>query len=150
MSTSEVIPGQLRQAFPIDLGWRNFVFALRTSLAGSSPWRSPIGSASRTRNGHFSPSISWRSRRRARWWRRDFYRAIGTVMGALWALMILSLYAEAGVPFVLSMVIWLGLCIYAAARTRNFVSYGFLLAGYTALLWGFRVHTGPAPFKKPQ
>ena len=46
-------------------------------------------------------------------------------------------------PFVLSMVIWLGLCIYSAARTRNFVSYGFLLAGYTALLVGYEGAEAP-------
>ena len=34
MSSSEALAPPLRPAFPIDLGWRNFVFALRTSLAG--------------------------------------------------------------------------------------------------------------------
>ena len=71
------------------------------------------------------------SRRRKPWW--------GPSGGSL----SLSLYAEAPVPFVAAMVLWLGLCIYAAARSRNFVSYGFLLAGYSALLVGYEGATAP-------
>jgi uncharacterized membrane protein YccC len=41
------------------------------------------------------------------------------------------------------MVLWLGLCMYGAARTRNFVSYGFLLAGYSALLIGYQGAASP-------
>lgn len=68
---------------------------------------------------------------------KSLFRIIGTLAGALFGLAALALYAEAAVPFIGLMVLWLGGCIYGSMRVRNFASYGFLLAGYSALLVGF-------------
>ncbi len=143
MSSSEAISAPLRQPFPIDLGWRNFVFALRTSLAGLVALAISYWLALQDPQWSFLTVYLLAQPTTGAVVAKGFYRALGTVTGALWSLLILSLYAEAGVPFVLCMVIWLGLCIYAAARTRNFVSYGFLLAGYTALLVGYEGAAAP-------
>jgi len=143
MSASEAIPAQLRQAFPIDLGWRNFVFALRTALAGLVALAISYWLALQNPQWSFLTVYLIAQPITGAAVAKGFYRAVGTVIGALWGLVVLSLYAEAAVPFVLSMVLWLGLCIYGAARARNFVSYGFLLAGYTALLVGYEGAAAP-------
>ena len=143
MSSSEVIPGRFDSHFPsISAGGISSSRCAPPSPA-SSPWRSPIGSALQDPQWSFLTVYLLAQPTTGAVVAKGFYRALGTVMGALWALLVLSLYAEAGVPFVLCMVIWLGLCIYAAARTRNFVSYGFLLAGYTALLVGYEGAAAP-------
>jgi len=137
MSRAEAIHADLRYSFPVDLGWRNFVFALRTGVAGIA-----------------ALAISyWLDLQDPQWsiltvyllaqpttgavLAKGAFRILGTLVGALWGLVALALYAEAPVPFVAAMVVWLGLCFYAAGRARNFVAYGFLLAGYSALLVGY-------------
>jgi uncharacterized membrane protein YccC len=143
MSSADAVPARPWPSFPVDLGWRNFVYALRTSLAGLAA----LGAS------------YWLSLQDPQWsiltvylvaqpttgavLAKGAYRALGTLVGALWGLVILAIYAEAPVPFVLAMVIWLGLCIYFAARTRNFFSYGFLLAGFTAMLVGYQGAAAP-------
>lgn len=138
MSSAEAVPARVWPSIPVDLGWRNVVFALRTSLAGLT-----------------ALAISfWLSLQDPQWsiltvyllaqpttgavLAKGAYRTLGTIVGALFALAVLSVYAEATVPFVAAMVAWLGLCFYLAARTRNFVSYGFYLAGLTAMVVGYQ------------
>lgn len=138
MSSAEAVPARVWPSIPVDLGWRNFVFALRTSLAGLT-----------------ALAISyWLSLQDPQWsiltvyllaqpttgavLAKGAYRTLGTIVGALYALVVLSVYAEAPEPFVAAMVLWLGLCFYFAARTRNFLSYGFYLAGLTAMVVGYQ------------
>ena len=74
---------------------------------------------------------------------KSAFRILGTIVGALFGLFALSLYAEAPAPFVGLMVLWLGLAAYCGARARNFTAYGFMLAGYSALLVGFEGMASP-------
>jgi uncharacterized membrane protein YccC len=74
---------------------------------------------------------------------KSVYRVIGTIVGAFFGLLALSIYAQAPIPFVGLMVLWLSLSVYGAARVRNFAAYGFLLAGYSALLIGFEGIASP-------
>jgi uncharacterized membrane protein YccC len=74
---------------------------------------------------------------------KGFNRILGTLVGAVYGLAVLALYAQAPVPFVAAMSLWFGLAIYLAARLRNFTSYGALLAGWTALLVGYEGAADP-------
>ena len=67
---------------------------------------------------------------------KSFYRIIGTVVGAIAALTLVSLFAQERVLFLGSLAIWIGLCTFGSTRTRNFTSYGFVLSGYTAAIVG--------------
>ncbi len=64
------------------------------------------------------------------------YRIVGTVIGAIAGLIVLSLYSQAPLPLVGSIALILGFCFFVGTQMRNYAAYGFLLAGYTALLVG--------------
>src|SRR5947209_20322494 len=57
---------------------------------------------------------------------KSFYRIIGTVVGAIMALFLVSLFAQERVLFLGSLAIWIGFCTFASKQTRNFASYGFV------------------------
>ncbi|AIF48212.1 fusaric acid resistance protein [Dyella japonica A8] len=63
---------------------------------------------------------------------KSFYRAIGTVTGSLFALLLMALFPQQSELLVLSLSLWVGLCSGGAVFHRNFRAYGFVLAGYTA------------------
>ncbi|MCG1042008.1 FUSC family protein [Mycetohabitans sp. B8] len=67
---------------------------------------------------------------------KSFYRIVGTVVGSVVTIALVSLFAQQRELFLLSVSIWVGICTFGAARNRNFRSYGFVLAGYTAALVG--------------
>ncbi|MCL2308898.1 MAG: FUSC family protein [Proteobacteria bacterium] len=67
---------------------------------------------------------------------KNFYRAIATVIGAGVGLLLLANFAQQEILFLGAMALWIGLCVFGAASYRNFRSYGFVLAGYTAALVG--------------
>ncbi|MCX7515269.1 FUSC family protein [Frateuria hangzhouensis] len=65
---------------------------------------------------------------------KSFYRGVGTLAGSLFGLALLSLFPQQPVLFLLSMSLWVGLCAGGATLYRNFMAYGFVLAGYTAAI----------------
>ncbi|NCT66395.1 MAG: FUSC family protein [Rhodanobacteraceae bacterium] len=65
---------------------------------------------------------------------KSFYRAIGTVVGSLAALALFAAFPQQRTVFMASMAVWIGLCVGGASLYRNFKSYGFVLAGYTAAI----------------
>ncbi|MCG1018131.1 MULTISPECIES: FUSC family protein [Burkholderiaceae] len=67
---------------------------------------------------------------------KSFYRIVGTVVGSVVTIALVSLFAQQRELFLLSVSLWVGICTFGAARNRNFRSYGFVLAGYTAALVG--------------
>jgi uncharacterized membrane protein YccC len=75
---------------------------------------------------------------------KSFYRIIGTVVGAIAALFLVSLFAQERVLFLGSLAIWIGFCTIASKQTRNFASYGFVLSGYTAAIVGVTGALAPA------
>jgi uncharacterized membrane protein YccC len=125
-------------SIPIDLSWQNIVFSVRTFLAALAALA----------------ICYWLNLREPQWAiytvyivaqptagaavAKGLYRVLGTMVGAAAGLIALALFAEDPVPFVATMVLWLGFCIYAATISRNFVTHGLLLAGYTALLVGYQ------------
>jgi uncharacterized membrane protein YccC len=67
---------------------------------------------------------------------KSFYRIGGTLVGLLATLFLIAVFAPQRELFLGALALWTGICTAGAARNRNFRSYGFLLAGYTAALIG--------------
>src|SRR5882762_9968048 len=67
---------------------------------------------------------------------KSFYRILGTIAGAVVALILVSLFAQERELFLGTLALWIGLCTFASRNARNFTSYGFVLSGYTAAIIG--------------
>jgi uncharacterized membrane protein YccC len=65
---------------------------------------------------------------------KGFYRGIGTLAGSLCGLLLVCLFPQQRELFLLSLSLWVALCAGGAMLYRNFMSYGFVLAGYTAAI----------------
>src|SRR5580698_5225429 len=68
---------------------------------------------------------------------KSFYRICATLIGLAVTLALVSLFSQQPELFIISTGLWIAICTAGAARNRNFKSYGFVLAGYTAALIGF-------------
>jgi len=67
---------------------------------------------------------------------KSLYRICGTVVGLLAMLVLIGLFGQTPELFLGATALWIGVCTAGAARNRNFRTYGFVLAGYTAALIG--------------
>jgi uncharacterized membrane protein YccC len=67
---------------------------------------------------------------------KSLYRFCGTIVGLVAMLVFMDLFAQQPEMFLGATALWIGICTAGAARNRNFRSYGFVLAGYTAALIG--------------
>jgi len=65
---------------------------------------------------------------------KGFYRAIGTLCGSTFGLVLLCVFPQQRVLFLLCLSLWVALCAGGATLYRNFMAYGFVLAGYTAAI----------------
>ncbi|CAD6559680.1 FUSC family protein [Paraburkholderia sabiae] len=74
---------------------------------------------------------------------KSFYRICGTLIGLVVMMALIGLFAQQPELFIISTAIWVGICTAGAARNRNFRSYGFVLAGYTAALIGIPASQHP-------
>jgi uncharacterized membrane protein YccC len=74
---------------------------------------------------------------------KSFYRGIGTLAGAVAALVIVGLFPQQRELFLLALSLWIGLCAGGATLHRNFKSYAFVLAGYTAAIVAVPVINNP-------
>ncbi|QSX34804.1 FUSC family protein [Shewanella avicenniae] len=70
-------------------------------------------------------------------------RIIGTVFGLAISLLLVALFHQHPVMFVLGTVLWCMFCIAGAVRYRDMRSYGFLLAGYTVGMIGIPAAMDP-------
>jgi uncharacterized membrane protein YccC len=75
---------------------------------------------------------------------KSFYRALGTAAGLLFSTLLVFMFAQYGGLFVPSLALWIGICNCAARAARNFMSYGFLLAGYTTAIVGIPAALDPS------
>jgi uncharacterized membrane protein YccC len=75
---------------------------------------------------------------------KSFHRALGTAAGLLFSTLLVFMFAQYGDLFVPSVALWIGICNFAARAARNFMSYGFLLAGYTAAIIGIPAALDPS------
>lgn len=71
------------------------------------------------------------------------FRMVGTIGGALAGVVCVALFAQAGPLFILAMALWLAVCAYGATLARNYASYGFQLAAFTAPLIAFEAVAVP-------
>ena len=67
---------------------------------------------------------------------KGFYRLVGTVFGAVAAIVIARLCGGNAWLFVAVLSAWIGLCTYVSSMLRNPEAYGAALAGYTATIIG--------------
>jgi uncharacterized membrane protein YccC len=74
---------------------------------------------------------------------KSFYRGIGTLGGALIAMLIVAAFPQQRELFLVAMSLWLGICAGGATFYRNFKSYAFVLGGYTAAIVGLPVINNP-------
>jgi uncharacterized membrane protein YccC len=74
---------------------------------------------------------------------KSFYRICGTLVGLVVMLVFISLFSQQPELFIVATAIWVGICTAGSARNRNFRSYGFVLAGYTAALIGIPASQNP-------
>lgn len=65
---------------------------------------------------------------------KSFYRVLGTMVGCLAGVLLVAVFVQERTLLLLGMALWVGLCAGGASLFRNFKSYGFVLAGYTAAI----------------
>ena len=75
---------------------------------------------------------------------KSFYRILGTAVGCGMSLLLAAWFSQSAELFLLTLALWIGLCVALAARYRGFQSYGFMLAGYTAAIVGFGAAATPS------
>jgi len=74
---------------------------------------------------------------------KSFYRCIGTLAGAVAAFLIVGLFPQQRELFLAALSLWVGLCAGGATLYRNFTSYAFVLAGYSAAIIAIPVINDP-------
>jgi uncharacterized membrane protein YccC len=66
--------------------------------------------------------------------RKGWFRLVGTVVGAVAAVVLSACFPQDRAAFLLGLAFWGGLCALSATLLRNFASYAAALAGYTAAI----------------
>lgn len=65
---------------------------------------------------------------------KSFFRVLGTVTGTLAGVLLVLVAGDQPLWLVIGMSIWLGLCAGIGNLQRSFISYGTMLAGYSAVM----------------
>jgi uncharacterized membrane protein YccC len=66
--------------------------------------------------------------------RKASYRMVGTVVGAVFIVVLSAAFPQDRAPFLLGLALWGGACTLIATVLKNFASYAAALAGYTAAI----------------
>jgi len=66
--------------------------------------------------------------------RKGWFRMIGTVVGAVFILILTACFPQQRMGFLLILALWVGASALMATLLRNFLSYAAALAGYTAVI----------------
>lgn len=74
---------------------------------------------------------------------KGLFRFLGTLIGCGMMLILVALVAQERALFLLAVAIWIGLCAAGAMAFRDYRSYAFVLAGYTATLIGIPAIQNP-------
>lgn len=67
---------------------------------------------------------------------RSFGQVIGTTLGAMVAVVIMGIFPQAPLPFLITLSLWLALCTAGGTLLRYTSSQAFVLSGYTAVVVG--------------
>ncbi|MNQ33355.1 p-hydroxybenzoic acid efflux pump subunit AaeB [compost metagenome] len=65
---------------------------------------------------------------------RSFSQVIGTTVGAAVAVLIMALFPQAPLPFIVTLALWLALCTAGGTLLRYTSSHAFVLSGFTAVV----------------
>ncbi|MFD2883643.1 FUSC family protein [Pseudomonas lini] len=65
---------------------------------------------------------------------RSFGQVIGTTFGAVVAVLIMAIFPQAPLPFILTLALWLAFCTAGGTLLRYTSSQAFVLSGYTAVV----------------
>jgi len=65
---------------------------------------------------------------------KSLYRLAGTLVGAVAAVVLIALFAQAPELFMLGFSLWMGLCVALSTLLHSFRSYAAVLAGFTVVL----------------
>ena len=68
---------------------------------------------------------------------KSVWRVLGTLTGAVAAIVIVAVFVQTPVMFILAAAAWLGVCTFIGSLLRYNRSYGAVLAGYTVTLIAF-------------
>lgn len=58
---------------------------------------------------------------------RGFYRGLGMVCGSFAGLVLIALFPQQPLLFLVALAVWIGASVFGASYYRNFQSYGFVL-----------------------
>lgn len=65
---------------------------------------------------------------------KGMYRFLGTTLGVCVSVLMIALFAQSPLAFMVALSIWMGLCVYVSSLLRHFRAYAAVLAGYTLSL----------------
>ncbi|RKE35734.1 putative membrane protein YccC [Paraburkholderia sp. BL23I1N1] len=74
---------------------------------------------------------------------RGFYRGLGMVCGSLAGLVLIALFPQQPLLFLVALAAWIGVCVFGASYYRNFQSYGFVLTGYGTAITAIPAWSNP-------
>ena len=66
--------------------------------------------------------------------RKGWFRMVGTVIGALAAVVLSACFPQSRIGFLLGLALWAGVCALVATLLRNFASYAAAMSGFTAAI----------------
>jgi uncharacterized membrane protein YccC len=66
--------------------------------------------------------------------RKGWFRMVGTVIGALAAVVLSACFPQSRTGFLLGLALWAGVCALVATLLRNFASYAAAMSGFTAAI----------------
>jgi uncharacterized membrane protein YccC len=66
--------------------------------------------------------------------RKGWFRMVGTVIGAIAAVVLSALFPQSRAGFLLGLALWAGVCALVATLLRNFASYAAAMASFTAAI----------------
>jgi uncharacterized membrane protein YccC len=65
---------------------------------------------------------------------KGVFRMIGTVVGAVAAVILTAMFPQDRGEFLFGMLLWVSLCSFVSTLLRNFAAYAAMLAGYTLII----------------
>ena len=74
---------------------------------------------------------------------KSFYRLIGTLVGIATSVLLVALFAQERVPFLIYLALWISFCTAGSIVFRHHQSYAFVLAGYTICIVGLPATLNP-------
>ena len=66
--------------------------------------------------------------------RKGWYRLIGTVIGAVAAVVLTACFPQDRAPFLVGLALWAAGCAFVSTLLKNFAAYSAALAGYTVAI----------------